>query len=139
MKYLALFENWQEPFTTRYDKAIKLFNLGLADSPLSPNSQVWEDFKQIVADKLEENGYQVEELFTMSENRATLEISYTRQLEHGPTDTKYLRFMIMWKSDDSSVVYLVGPDYLKELSLQDPIYPVTEILRIADKYLKPEA
>lgn len=139
MKYLALFESWQESFMTRYDRALRLAKRGLLPSPMALGSQVWEDFKRIVTDRLEEKGYDIEENFTENENRVTLEISYTRELEHGPIDTKYLRCMIMWKTGNPDVVYLVGPDYLKEISLQDPIYIIEEILRIADQYLKPDA
>lgn len=137
MKYLALFENWQERFMTRYEKALKLFNLGVAPSPFNMDSQPWEDFKELVARELREMGFRIEELFTVTDNRAVLEISYTQRLKHGPEDTRYLRMMIIEKSDEPEKIYLVGPDYLEAISIKDPLLVLSEILRIA-QLLKPK-
>jgi hypothetical protein len=138
MKYVALFENWQEPFMDRYNRAVKLFDLGLVNSPLAFDSPLWEDFKRIVADELEKRDYDVEELFGVTDNRATLEISYTDQYKSGPPDTKYLRYAIMQKIDEPAVMYLVSANYLQALSIKDPIHIIDEIVRLADLYLKPE-
>ena len=138
MKYVALFENWQETFMERYSRALKLFDLGIIDAPLSPGSQVWDDFKQIVADELEERDYNIEDLLVPSDNRETLEISYTDQVKVGPPETKYLRYMITRKAGEPGVVYLLSAGYMKELSIRDPLFIIDEIIRLADKNLKPK-
>lgn len=136
MKYVALFENWQEPFMDRYNRALKLFDLGLADSPLSFDSPSWEDFTRAVEDELENRNYQIEYFSISAENRATLEICYIDQVKIGP---KYLRFMIMTKADEPSVVYLISANYMKPLSVTDPIHIIDEIVRLADLHLKPNS
>jgi len=120
----------------RYNRTLKLFDLGLADSPLSFDSPSWEDFTCAVEVELENRDYQIEYFSISAENRATLEICYINQVKIGP---KYLRFMIMTKADEPSVVYLISANYLKPLSVRDPIHIIDEIVRLADLHLKPNS
>jgi hypothetical protein len=131
MKYVALFENWQEPFMDRYNRALKLFDLGLASSPFSHDSPIWLEFKRIVNGLLEDRGYRIEESWTDTNNSSILTISYG----HDP----HLRLMIKPNFNEPEKIYLLGPNYMELISVNDPLVVIKEILRLADKIFKPEA
>ena len=131
MKYVALFENWQESFMDRYERAMRLFDLGLSGSPFSHDSPIWSEFKRIVNGLLEDRGYRIEDSWTNANNASILTIGYG----HVP----HLRLMIRLKVDEPEKIYLVGPNYMELISVNDPLVVIKEILRLADKIFKPNS
>ena len=131
MRYLALYENWQESFMDRYERAMKLFDLGLSGSPFSHDSPMWSEFKRIVNGLLEDRGYRIQESWTDGDSMSILTISYG-------TDPP-LRLMIRLNFEDPEQIYLVGPNYMELISVKDPLFVMKELLRLADKIFKPEA
>jgi hypothetical protein len=140
MKYLALFESWQADFRSRYEKATRLFQLGLIDSPLKFDSPLWEEFKQLIIDRLTTDGYVIEEfsIHADSQPRVVLEISKTEDNEYPlATDTKYLRYMFMQDKDNPGNIYLISANFLESMPASNPMQIIDTIVELADKNLQP--
>jgi len=138
MKHLVLFESWQSDFLGRYEKAIQLFQLGLIDSPLAFDSPLWEDFKQLVADRLTSEGYQIEEFSLHSDttSRVVLEISKTQPHQYPlKTDTLYLRYMFMQDIAQPGNLYLISANYMRSFQVSDPERIIDTISKLADQNL----
>jgi hypothetical protein len=141
MKYLALFESRQEDFRSRYEKATRLFQLGLIDSPLAFDSPLWEEFKQLIIDRLEKEGYRIEEFSLHSDTtqRVVLEISKTQPHQYPlATDTLYLRYMFMQDKDNPGNVYLISANYMGSQPVSEPMQIIDTIVELADKNLQPK-
>jgi hypothetical protein len=141
MKYLALFESWQADFRSKYEKAFRLFRLGLNDSPLAFDSPLWEEFKQSVIDRLEKEGYRIEEFSLHSDTtqRVVLEISRTQPHQYPlATDTRYLRYMFMQDKDNPGNIYLVSANYMGSLPVSEPMQIIDTIVELADQNLQPK-
>jgi hypothetical protein len=139
MKHLALFESWQSDFLGRYEKATRLFQLGIIDSPLAFDSPLWEEFKQLVEDRLTAEGYQIEEfsLHADSTSRVVLEISKTKPHQYPlATDTLYLRYMFMQDIAQPGNLYLISANYMGSFPVSDPERIIDTISELADQNLK---
>ena len=138
MKYLSLFESWTDRFYQRYDKALSLWRLGLADAPLDFGTRTWEEFKEVIREELTENGYKVEEISEPNQHgQVNLEISVLKKNEDGETSPVYLRYLIQQNIKDSSQIYLITAGYLESLPVDDPKRIVREIVRLALLNLQP--
>lgn len=139
MKYLALFESWRSDFQSRYEKTNRLFQLGLIDSPLAFDSPLWQEFKQLVEDRLTAEGYRIEEFSLHSDTtpRVVLEISKTHPHQYPlATDTLYLRYMFMQDIAQPGNLYLISANYMGSFPVSDPERIIDTISELADQNLK---
>ena len=139
MKHLALFESWQSDFLGRYEKATRLFQLGIIDSPLAFDSPLWEEFKQLVADRLTSEGYRIEEFSLHSDttSRVVLAISRTKPHQYPlATDTLYLGYMFMQDIAQPGNLYLISANYMESFPVSEPERIIDTISELADQNLK---